>query len=296
MAFVATSPEHLQRAFRVLADLAPLPTGGAPVVAHLLASPECLGVPLLSARDAAGAPFPAAYTYLDATSALAVPGLSRLCSEFANTNKACLYLLKPFLYALLPRAAEAVLVRAVDLRVLPGGGGLRELLGAGALRALRRSGALAALARELQPTYLRVGMRQGFNGGVQVLDLRAQRASALYTSFLATFSFAAPPAHARFRHNLDLGDQTLYSILNETHPSAIAELPCGWNLNLCQYWRAQEGGGAWGREASLAGCQGGVRLVHGNGQEYQRLGMEGMEQGGLQALVEAQRSQSAAEA
>jgi hypothetical protein len=63
--------------------------------------------------------------------------VERLCTEFENANKACLYLLKPFLFTLLPAAVEAVLVLDVDLRVLPGGS-LREVLGQRFLRALRR--------------------------------------------------------------------------------------------------------------------------------------------------------------
>jgi len=286
VAFVATTPELLQRAFAVVADLAQLGTGGAPVVVHLLASPACLNVPLFFTKGAEGAPFPAAYTYQDAAGALATPRVERLCTEFENANKACLYLLKPFLFTLLPASVEAVLVLDVDLRVLPGGS-LREVLGQRFLRALRRSGALMALAVELQPTYLRIGMEQGFNGGVQVLDLKAQRASASYGAFLEGFSFAHP-AYARYRHNLDLGDQTLYSILNETHPSAVAELQCGWNFNVCQYWRTHgDAGVQWGREASVAGCRGSVRVVHGNGREYFRLGMQSMEAEALGALVQA---------
>ena len=307
VAFVVTTPALLQRAFRVLQDLARLPgSADAPLVVHLLGAPALLGEELFSTRLPSPAappaaptlPFPAAYTYLDVASALATPGLSRLCAEFANANNACLYLLKPYLYALLPAAVEAVVVLDVDLRVLGGGGGgspLRELAGAGALAALRQRGAVLALARELQPTYTRVGMAQGFNGGVQLLDLRAQRASAAYTGFLAAFSFAAPPRHARFRHNLDLGDQTLYSILNETLPALVGELPCAWNYNLCQYWRSEGGGGGGG--AGLLDCAPGeVRVLHGNGKEYDKWGMEGLEEAGLRGVVEAAQAQARAAA
>ena len=310
VAFVATTPSLLQRAFRVLRDLARLPgSAAAPLVVHLLGAPAVLGEALFATRlpPAPGAapsvPFPAAYSYLDVASALATPGLGRLCAEFANAGNACLYLLKPYLYALLPAAVEAVLVLDVDLRVLSGSGGgsaspLRDVAGAGALAALRRSGAVLALARELQPTYTRIGMAQGFNGGVQLLDLRAQRASAAYTGFLAAFSFAA--LHARFRHNLDLGDQTLYSVLNETLPALVGELPCGWNYNLCQYWRGSSsggGGGGGGGGAGLLDCApGAVRVLHGNGKEYEKWGLEGLEEEGLRGVVEAAQAQARAAA
>ena len=286
VSFVVTTPELMKRAFRVLEDLAQLSTGGAPVVVHLLSSPTCLDVPLFFTVGADGSPYPAAYTYTDAELALATPAVDRLCKEFENANKACLYLIKPFLYALLPTAVESVLVLDVDLRVLPDSS-LQEVLGSSYLSQLRRSGAVLALARELQPTYLLVGMMQGFNGGVQVLDLKGQRESALYTEFLSGFSFSLPE-YWRFHQRLDLGDQTLYSILNETHPEAVAELRCGWNFNLCQYFRTFGNPAVpWGPEASLAGCSGNVTVVHGNGKEYERLGLQDMETGALRAMARA---------
>ena len=123
-----------------------------------------------------------------------------------------------------------------------------------------------ALAAEQQtfydlrhPTVMRG--RLGFNGGVQLQDLvelrRTEPGSAgrEYNERLLTSNISA-----QFTMGLLLGDQTVYTALNNTAPHLFLPLPCQWNRQLCEYyyepWRK--------RDVQARRCPGQWRIVHGN--------------------------------
>ena len=131
------------------------------------------------------------------------------------------------------------------------------------------------LAPEQQPTYAfnAPGGLQGFNGGVQLLNVRGMAASAAYRSSLSTFEWAR--VDARWRPAVDLGDQTLYSALNFTQPGLFHTLSCVWNRQMCRVWFSILPGRDRTSKAELlsheerglcpAGvAQGAVRILHGN--------------------------------
>jgi hypothetical protein len=93
-------------------------------------------------------------------------------------------------------------------------------------------GAVIGVVREQSMLYQRSMHLVGYNGGVQLLDLQAMRASALYSEALDK---AANSFHWR-RHGWHkggwLGDQTLYSFYAADYPSLIRTLPCEWNRQL----------------------------------------------------------------
>ena len=123
-----------------------------------------------------------------------------------------------------------------------------------------------ALAAEQQTFYdLRhpalMRRRLGFNGGVQLQDLvelrRTEPGSAgrEYSDRLLTSNIAG-----QFTMGLLLGDQTVYTALNNSAPHLFLGLPCHWNRQLCEYyfepWRK--------RDVEARRCPGQWRIVHGN--------------------------------
>ncbi|XP_062306825.1 xyloside xylosyltransferase 1 [Osmerus eperlanus] len=114
-------------------------------------------------------------------------------------------------------------------------------------------GAVIGIAREMQPVYrhtfwqyrkehpgTRVGSPPpdglpGFNSGVMLLDLEAMRSSALYNQLLQPGSVARLADQYRFRGHL--GDQDFFTMIGMEHPGLFHPLSCGWNRQLCSWWR-----------------------------------------------------------
>jgi hypothetical protein len=156
-------------------------------------------------------------------------------SVHPDTNS---YLIKPFAHRWIRADVNVALVLDLDVEIGADVAGLVTE----ALPAMRRAGALVALTPEMQDTYERewdpaAGCNQrrftappdepplpprtstviGYNGGVQVLDLAAMRASTRYNAFLDAFDWNSA-ALARYacadcilQH---LGDQTVYTLLD----------------------------------------------------------------------------------
>ena len=101
----------------------------------------------------------------------------------------------------------------------------------------------------------------GLNSGVVLLDLARMRRSKLYNAVLT------PEEMTRRVERYDgfkghLGDQDLYTLLALDDPQLFYVLPCGWNRQLCPYWRTVN--------AELFEeyfrCEGHVSIYHGNCQ------------------------------
>uniref|UniRef100_A0A3Q2U0L6 Xyloside xylosyltransferase 1 n=1 Tax=Fundulus heteroclitus TaxID=8078 RepID=A0A3Q2U0L6_FUNHE len=138
-------------------------------------------------------------------------------------------------------------------------------------------GAVIGIAREMQPVYrhtfwqyrkenpkTRVGEPPpeglpGFNSGVMLLDLSAMRASALYNQLLKPSNVAKLADQYRFRGHL--GDQDFFTMIGMEHPELFYPLACGWNRQLCTWWRDHGYGDVF---QLYYGCDGPVYIYHGN--------------------------------
>ncbi|KAK0131493.1 Xyloside xylosyltransferase 1 [Merluccius polli] len=139
------------------------------------------------------------------------------------------------------------------------------------------SGAVLGITREMQPVYrhtfwqyrkenpqTKVGEPPpdglpGFNSGVMLLDLRAMRASPLYNQLLEPGNVAKLADQYRFRGHL--GDQDFFSMIGMEHPELFYALACGWNRQLCTWWREHGYGDVF---QLYYRCDGPVYIYHGN--------------------------------
>ncbi|XP_035654809.1 xyloside xylosyltransferase 1-like isoform X1 [Oncorhynchus keta] len=138
-------------------------------------------------------------------------------------------------------------------------------------------GAVIGIAREMQPVYRhtfwqyrkenpqsRVGEPPpdglpGFNSGVMLLDLGAMRTSALYNQLLEPRNVAQLADQYHFRGHL--GDQDFFSMIGMEHPGLFHQLACGWNRQLCTWWREHGYGDVF---QLYYRCEGPVYIYHGN--------------------------------
>ncbi|XP_073333345.1 xyloside xylosyltransferase 1 [Pagrus major] len=138
-------------------------------------------------------------------------------------------------------------------------------------------GAVIGITREMQPVYrhtfwqyrkenpqTRVGEPPpdglpGFNSGVMLLDLGAMRASALYNQLLEPGNVAKLADQYRFRGHL--GDQDFFTMIGMEHPELFYSLACGWNRQLCTWWRDHGYGDVF---QLYYRCGGPVYIYHGN--------------------------------
>ncbi|XP_054645031.1 xyloside xylosyltransferase 1 [Dunckerocampus dactyliophorus] len=139
------------------------------------------------------------------------------------------------------------------------------------------AGAVIGIAREMQPVYrhafwqyrkenpkTRVGEpppegQPGFNSGVMLLDLAAMRSSALYNRLLEPKNVAKLAERYSFRGHL--GDQDFFTMIGMEHPDLFYSLACGWNRQLCTWWRDY---GYRDIFQLYYGCDGPVYIYHGN--------------------------------
>lgn len=138
-------------------------------------------------------------------------------------------------------------------------------------------GVVIGIAREMQPVYrhtfwqyrkenpkTRVGEPApeglpGFNSGVMLLDLSAMRASALYNQLLEPSNVAKLADQYRFRGHL--GDQDFFTMIGMEHPELFYSLACGWNRQLCTWWRDHGYGDVF---QLYYRCDGPIYIYHGN--------------------------------
>ncbi|KAM9384429.1 xyloside xylosyltransferase 1 [Pholidichthys leucotaenia] len=138
-------------------------------------------------------------------------------------------------------------------------------------------GAVIGIAREMQPVYrhtfwqyrkenpqTRVGEPPpdglpGFNSGVMLLDLGAMRTSALYNQLLEPSNVTKLADHYRFKGHL--GDQDFFTMIGMEHPELFYSLACGWNRQLCTWWRDHGYGDVF---QLYYRCDGPVCIYHGN--------------------------------
>lgn len=76
---------------------------------------------------------------------------------------------------------------------------------------------------------------QGYNSGVILLNLSAMRKSNKYAEMLTNTTVVNLTKKYAFRGHL--GDQDFYTIIGYEHPELIHTMSCGFNRQLCVWWR-----------------------------------------------------------
>lgn len=85
------------------------------------------------------------------------------------------------------------------------------------------------------------------------------RASALYNQLLEPGNVAKLADQYRFRGHL--GDQDFFTMIGMEHPELFYSLACGWNRQLCTWWRDHGYGDVF---QLYYRCGGPVYIYHGN--------------------------------
>lgn len=92
-----------------------------------------------------------------------------------------------------------------------------------------------------------------------LLDLASMRASSLYNQLLEPDHVAKLANQYRFRGHL--GDQDFFTMIGMEHPELFYSLACGWNRQLCTWWRDHGYGDIF---QLYYRCDGPVSIYHGN--------------------------------
>uniref|UniRef100_A0A1B6G689 Xyloside xylosyltransferase 1 n=1 Tax=Cuerna arida TaxID=1464854 RepID=A0A1B6G689_9HEMI len=106
---------------------------------------------------------------------------------------------------------------------------------------------------------LSLGGFPGVNSGVLLLHLDRLRASAEYNHLLTPQAVRRLANKYSFKGHL--GDQDWYTLVGMDRPHLLHLLPCGWNRQLCDWWRDH---GYRDVFDSFAYCSQRTRLYHGN--------------------------------
>ncbi|XP_012217254.1 xyloside xylosyltransferase 1 [Linepithema humile] len=139
-------------------------------------------------------------------------------------------------------------------------------------------GALFGLAPELTPVYRHVlylyrskhpttmfgeprhkGGYPGYNSGVVLFNLERLRKSHMYNEAVSKNSVDIMTRKYHFKGHL--GDQDFYTLLGMEKPELIHTIDCGWNRQLCTWWRDR---GYSDIFANYSECHSETKLWHGN--------------------------------
>lgn len=117
----------------------------------------------------------------------------------------------------------------------------------------RFGGALIGVGNEQSLLYQKKSNWElvGKNGGVQLLDLAAMRASSDYSEAIDRVASGEAGRYIGY-----LGDQTLYTFMAASHPRFFYNLPCQWNRQLSLHFGF--------KNASVHRCEERCGLVHAN--------------------------------
>ncbi|XP_020294117.1 xyloside xylosyltransferase 1 [Pseudomyrmex gracilis] len=138
--------------------------------------------------------------------------------------------------------------------------------------------ALFGLASELTPVYRHVlylyrskhpttmfgeprhkGGYPGYNSGMVLFNLERLRNSRIYNETVSKKSVDAMTKKYNFKGHL--GDQDFYTLLGMEKPELIHTIDCGWNRQLCTWWRDR---GYADIFANYSECNSETKLWHGN--------------------------------
>ncbi|XP_011641541.1 xyloside xylosyltransferase 1 [Pogonomyrmex barbatus] len=138
--------------------------------------------------------------------------------------------------------------------------------------------ALFGLAPELTPVYRHVlylyrnkhpktifgepwhkGGYPGYNSGMVLFNLERLRKSHIYNKIINKDSVDAMTKKYHFKGHL--GDQDFYTLLGMERPELIHMVDCGWNRQLCTWWRDRGYADVF---ANYSECNSETKLWHGN--------------------------------
>ncbi|XP_075058351.1 xyloside xylosyltransferase 1 [Mixophyes fleayi] len=99
----------------------------------------------------------------------------------------------------------------------------------------------------------------GFNSGVMLLNLEAMRQSKLYNQLLEPNAIRLLAEKYHFKGHL--GDQDFFSMIGMEHPELFYVLDCGWNKQLCTWWKDHGYNDIFDQYYK---CEGHIKIYHGN--------------------------------
>jgi len=100
----------------------------------------------------------------------------------------------------------------------------------------------------------------GYNSGVLLLNLDKIRMNDKYNSYLEPENVQKLVEKYRFKGHL--GDQDFYTLLSFERPEFFYTLSCGWNKQLCQWWRDKGYSEVFDKYFSCVDDE--VKIWHGN--------------------------------
>ncbi|CAG9813914.1 unnamed protein product [Phaedon cochleariae] len=100
---------------------------------------------------------------------------------------------------------------------------------------------------------------QGYNSGVVLINLRAQRNSTEFLEIISNSTVQRMTAKYRFRGHL--GDQDFYTLVGNEYPHLIQTINCKFNRQLCTWWRDH---GYSNIFENYFKCNGDIVVLHGN--------------------------------
>ncbi|KAJ8687962.1 hypothetical protein QAD02_023757 [Eretmocerus hayati] len=108
-----------------------------------------------------------------------------------------------------------------------------------------------------EPAYL--GGYPGYNSGVVLINLKRLRESLEYDQIVGRDSVEHMVNKYHFKGHL--GDQDFYTLLGMERPEFIHSIDCGWNRQLCTWWRDRGYADVF---TNFSLCQSKTKLWHGN--------------------------------
>ncbi|XP_037784530.1 xyloside xylosyltransferase 1-like [Penaeus monodon] len=99
----------------------------------------------------------------------------------------------------------------------------------------------------------------GYNSGIVLVDIERLRNSKIISRYLSRSTLTEKTKQYSFQGHL--GDQDLYTLIAFDHPELFYTLPCGWNRQLCEWWR---GHGYQTVFDQYFNCTGELKIIHGN--------------------------------
>lgn len=108
-----------------------------------------------------------------------------------------------------------------------------------------------------EPSYM--GGYPGYNSGMVLFNLERLRSSSLYEQIVSKNSVDEMTSKYHFKGHL--GDQDFYTVLGMERPELIHTIDCGWNRQLCIWWRDR---GYTDVFANYSRCDSETKLWHGN--------------------------------
>ncbi|XP_071536915.1 xyloside xylosyltransferase 1 [Panulirus ornatus] len=99
----------------------------------------------------------------------------------------------------------------------------------------------------------------GFNSGVVLVDIDKLRKSQVISGYLVKSKLIEKTRYYSFQGHL--GDQDLYTLIAFDYPEVFYTLPCGWNRQLCSWWRDH---GYHAVFDQYFNCTSELKIIHGN--------------------------------